>query len=116
MAKVTDYPLYEHWYKLLNWILDRCDRMPKHTRFTISGRIAQLAVEVAEWIAEAIYTRDRRDLLQAVNRHLEKLRLYFRLCHDRKYISTGQYEYVSREINQAGQMCGGWLKNTISHA
>ncbi|HRD79775.1 MAG: hypothetical protein IAE84_05855 [Saprospiraceae bacterium] len=37
------YPIYEHWYKTANWILDKCDGMPKHIRFTISGRIAPLA-------------------------------------------------------------------------
>lgn len=116
MAKATDYPLYEHWYRTLNWILDRCDRMPRHTRFTVSGRIAQLSIEVAEWITEAIYTRDRQELLRAVNKNLEKLRLYFRLCKDRQYLSLGQYEFISREVNQAGVMCGGWLKNSGGHA
>jgi hypothetical protein len=114
MAHVSEYPLYEHWYRTLNWILDRCDRMPKHTRFTVSGRIAQLSIEIAERIAEAIYTRERRQLLLAVNMNLEKLRLYFRLCKDRQYLSLGQYEYISRELNQAGKMCGGWLKSPIS--
>ncbi|HMQ59319.1 MAG TPA: diversity-generating retroelement protein Avd [Flavilitoribacter sp.] len=116
MAKASEYPLYEHWYKTLNWILDRCDGMPKHTRFTVSGRIAQLSVEVAEWITDAIYTRDRQPILSAVNKNLEKLRLYFRLCKDRHYISIHQYEFISKEINQAGVMCGGWMKNTKNHA
>lgn len=116
MAKPSDYPLFEHWYRTLNWILDRCDRMPKHTRFTVSGRIAHLSIEVAEWITEAIYSRDRYAILLAINKNLEKLRLYMRLSKDRQYLSLGQYEYISREINQAGVMCGGWLKNSKGNA
>lgn len=111
MANVTDYPLYEHWYKTLNWILDRCDRMPKNTRFTVNNRIVQLSVEIAEWIIEAIYSKDRIELLKAMNKNLEKLRLYFRICKDRQYLNVKQYEFISREINKAGAMCGGWMKN-----
>lgn len=27
--------------------MGRCDRMPKHTRFTVSGRIVQLSIDTA---------------------------------------------------------------------
>ena len=116
MSKSSDYPLFEHWYQTMNWIMDRCDRMPKHTRFTVSGRIVQLSIDTAELITEAIYTRDRQPLLLAVNKNLEKLRLYFRLSKDRQYIGAGQYEHISREINKAGIMCGGWLKKSSPDA
>lgn len=105
------YPLFEHWYKTTDWILDRCDKMPKHTRFTVSGRVANLAVETMEVQAEAVYSRDKIPLLRRVNLNLEKLRLFFRLCHDRRYISPSQYEFVQTEINTAGKMCGGWIKS-----
>lgn len=112
MAQANSYPLYEHWYKTLNWILDRCDRMPKNARFTVQSRIANWSLEISEWILEAIYTRERVEILRRINRNLEKLRLFFRLCKDRQYISLGQYEHISREINEAGKMCGGWLKSS----
>lgn len=105
------YPLFEHWYKTTDWILDRCDKMPKHTRFTVSGRVANLAVETMEVLAEAVYSKDKIPLLRRVNLNLEKLRLFFRLCHDRRYISPSQYEFVQTEINTAGKMCGGWIKS-----
>lgn len=105
------YPLFEHWYKTTDWILDRCDKMPKHTRFTISGRIANMAIETMEVLAEAVYSKDKIPLLRRVNLNLEKLRLFFRLCHDRRYISPSQYEFVQTEINTAGKMCGGWIKS-----
>ncbi len=90
MSKSSDYPLCEHWYQTMNWIMDRCDRMPKHTPFTVSGRIVQLSIDTAELISEAIYTRERQTLLLTVNRNLEKLRLYFRLSKDRQYTGVSQ--------------------------
>jgi hypothetical protein len=104
------YPLFEHWYKTANWILDKCDRMPKHTRFTVSGRMANLAIETIELLAEAVYSKDKAPFLERVNMNLEKLRLFFRLCYDRHYIGQQQYEFIQGEINTAGRMCGGWLK------
>ena len=57
MANPSDYPIFNHWYTTINWLLERCDRMPKHVRFTVSGRIVNLAMDTTELILEAIYTR-----------------------------------------------------------
>lgn len=103
--------LLEHWFKTTDWILDKCDRFPKQTRFTIAGRIGNLAVDVLELITEAAYSKEKRALLIQVNLRLEKLRLLFRLCHERRYINPVQYEFIQSEINTAGRMCGGWLKS-----
>jgi hypothetical protein len=104
------YPLFEHWYKTTDWILDKCDGMPKHTRFTFGGRIANLALDTLDLVNEAIYTKDRQVILQRINLNLELLRIFFRLCHDRRYITPAQNMYIQQEINTAGRMCGGWMK------
>jgi len=112
MATPQDYALFNHWYTVTNWILERCEKMPKHTRFTVSGRISNLALETVELILEAIYIKERAPKIHQINLNLEKLRVFNRLCKDRKYLSLTQYEFFAREINKAGKMCGGWLKNT----
>lgn len=111
MPQPKDYPLFDHWYNTIKWLLERCERMPKHTRFTISGRMTNLAIETTELILEAIYAKERMILLKKVNMNLEKLRFFNRLCKDQQYLSVTQYEYLARAINQTGQMCGGWMKN-----
>lgn len=108
--KPNDYPLFTHWYKTLDWILQRCEGFPKDVRFTISNRIANAALDVLELIIEAIYSKDRKPILLKINLLLEKLRIFFRLSMDRKYISMKQYEYISLEINEGGKMVGGWIK------
>lgn len=108
------YPLFEKWYKTTDWILDKCDKMPKHTRFTMAGRIANLTLDTLDLVNMAIYTKDRTEALKRININLERLRIFFRLCHDRGYLSTAQNMYVQQEINEAGRMCGGWLKETES--
>ena len=108
--KPDEYPVFAQWYTTLDWILNRCESFPKDVRFTISSRIANLSLDVMEGIIEAIYTKNRRLVLQRINLQLEKLRILFRISMQRRYLSMQQYEYVSREINETGKMIGGWMK------
>ena len=35
---LSDYPIFEKWYSLLDWILDRVDSFPKSVRSTVSDK------------------------------------------------------------------------------
>ncbi|MBN1426021.1 diversity-generating retroelement protein Avd [Candidatus Fermentibacteria bacterium] len=106
-----DYPLFVHWYKQLDWILDTVERFPRSSRFTLGSRVADLALGVLECIVEAIYTKDRAAILRRINLDLEKLRILFRIAADRKYISLRQLEFISQGLDEAGRMTGGWSKH-----
>lgn len=110
MSKNDQYPLFVHWYQTLDWILDKCEKMPKHLRFSLSGRIANLSLDIQEGIVEAIYTKDRNAILRRMNLELEKLRILFRICFERRYISERQYTYIAERVNEAGKMIGGWAR------
>ena len=111
MPQPKDYPIFNQWYNTMNWLLDRCERMPKSTRFTISGRIVNLATETMELLLEAIYTKERKLLIRQINLNLEKLRFFNRLCKDRNYFSIAQYEFFAKSINETGKMCGAWARS-----
>jgi len=106
-----DYPLFVKWLDATDWILDTIEKYPKSVRFTISGRIGNITLDVMEGIIEAIYTRDRTHILERLNLDIEKLRVMFRISHKRKYISKRQYEHVSEMLDDTGKMLGGWKKN-----
>lgn len=105
-----NYPLFTKWKDILNWILDRCDGFPKSIRFTFTNRISNFSLEILELIIESIYNKNRTKYLKQINMNLEKLRVFFRIACDRRYVSIKQYEYISRELNTAGKMTGGWAK------
>lgn len=105
-----DYPLFVHWQQTLDWILDTTERFPQKVRFTLANRMADLSLDILEGIVEAVYQRDRGAILRKINLNLEKLRVLFRLCFQRRYISAKQFEYISQQLNEAGKMTGGWLK------
>lgn len=110
-SKLNNYKLFEHWYKLLDWILQTCDKMPKNIRFTISQRIINLSLDNLQLLIKAVYNKDRKESLMSFNFNLEQLRIFFRLSKDRTYISLKQFEYIINQLNEAGKMCGGWIKN-----
>ena len=105
-----EYPIFEKWSKVLDWILDTVEKFPKNVRFTLSGRIANIALDILEKIIEAIYTRNRWYILRTINLYIEKLRVLFRISFERKVISMKQYEFISIELNEAGMMIGGWQR------
>lgn len=105
------YPVFEKWSRIIDWILTTVEKYPKNVRFTISGRIANIGLDVLEKITEAIYTRRRLHILRAINLYIEKLRVLFRISMERRYISARQYEFISTELNKAGMMIGGWQRS-----
>lgn len=107
-----DFPLFAKWMEATDWILDAVERFPKSVRFTISGRIANMALDVMEGIIEAIYTKNRAPLLERINLDIEKLRVMFRISYRRKYLTMQQYQHISQILNETGKMAGGWRKSS----
>ena len=105
-----DYPLFVHWYRTLDWILSAVEKFPRNARFSLASRIADAALDSMELIVEAIYTKNRLHILDRINLYMEKQRVLFRIASDRKYISTRQYEYIAKAIDEAGRMVGGWRR------
>ena len=108
-----NYPLFVKWTTVLDWILDRSEKLPKDIRFSVTTRIANYSLDIMEGIIEAIYSKEKARELDSINLDIEKLRVLFRICYRRKYISNTQYEYISRELEETGKMVGGWKKSLI---
>ncbi len=107
----SDYPLYVVWFGVVQSIIERAESFPKSARFTLAERMIVLSFDVMDLIVEAIYTRERRSLLQRANLQLEKLRIYVRLSFERKFLSFKQYESLAERMEEAGRMVGGWMRS-----
>jgi hypothetical protein len=69
-----------------------------------------------EELVEATYTRDRKVHLGRANLGLEKLRFFFRLAMEMRYLDQGRYEHAARSLNDIGRLVGGWAKADAAHA
>ncbi len=45
-----NFPLFVKWSDVTDWVPDTVEEFPKSVRFTISGRIANMTVDVMEGI------------------------------------------------------------------
>ena len=105
-----DLPVFVAWMDFLAWLLPTTAKLPKHIRFTFANRIDNLALDVAEDLVEARYSRNKPPLLARANLRLEKLRVLLRLCHQLGYFPHARCEHAMRCVNDVGRMLGGWLK------
>lgn len=105
-----DYPLFIKWRYICGYMLDISGKFPKSVRFNLADRLTNISLDVLEAIIEAIYAKEKADILRKSNLYIEKLRALLQISVDKKYISIGQYEHISGEINEAGKMIGGWVK------
>jgi hypothetical protein len=107
---IEDYPVYFKWKTFISYLLDLSIKYPKIVRFNMVDRITNISLDVLELIVEAIYTKDKKIILNDINLKLETLRALFQLSHEKQYISMKQYEFISKYVNETGKMIGGWVK------
>ena len=116
MPKSTELVIFTQTHDLLTWLLPQCERFPKSQRFVVTERLQASALDFQEAIFEANARGGARRLhhLQSADAHLNKLRLYLRLSRQWNWLSSGQYEHVSRMVTAIGRLLGGWIRQTRS--
>lgn len=116
MSNTNEMVIFTQTYDLLLWLLPQCERFPKAQRFVVTQRLQGALLDFQEAIFEANARggAPRLQHLQAADAHLNKLRLYLRLARQWDWLSSGQYEHVSRMVTGIGRLLGGWIKQTRS--
>lgn len=108
--KNKELPIFVKWLEFLKWLLPTLEKFPKKSRFTITNRIENMALDIVELLIEAKYSKEKRPILRKINLYLEKIRILLRISHEIKHISTKSYNFASKGINDVGIMLGGWIK------
>lgn len=112
MPDTKEMVIFTRTYDLLTWLLPHCERFPKNQRFVITQRLQGAALDFQEAIfeANARHGAQRLQHLQSADAELNKLRLYLRLARQWDWLSSGQYEHVSRIVAEVGRLLGGWIR------
>lgn len=74
-------------------------------------KIENRILEFLRCITIANHRQQKLPLLRAADEELISLRIFFRLSHDLKFISTKSYEYGIKQMEEIGRMLGGWMKS-----
>lgn len=110
MKNIEEYSIFTKYYSFLKYMIDRIEKFPRTSKFTLGDRILNLLYDIMDILIESIYSKKRYEKLISINISLEKLRIYMRLSMEKRYISIQQGEYIFNEINEIGKMIGGWIK------
>ncbi len=108
MQKIT--PVVEKHYKLILWMLPKIANFPKDQRFLLADRIERLLLDILELLIEAVYSKNKREILIKVNLKLDVLRFMMRVAKDMKYVNIKAYDFFCQSAIEVGRMVGGWLK------
>ena len=106
----TITPVVEKHYQLILWMLPKIANFPKDQRFLLADRIERILLDILEMLIEAVYSRNKREILIKVNLKLDLLRFMMRIAKDMKYVNLNAYDFFCQSSIEIGKMVGGWLK------
>jgi hypothetical protein len=107
-----ELPVIQKSYDFLVWTVGHAVKLPRARKFSLGDRLEKQVYGVLEDLLRAKFTKDRVAPLESVNLNLEILRFQFRLARDLKCLSVSSYGFAAKEVNEIGQMVGGWLKHS----
>ncbi|PIX51035.1 MAG: hypothetical protein COZ52_01030 [Candidatus Aenigmarchaeota archaeon CG_4_8_14_3_um_filter_37_24] len=107
---LEDMKIFHKTYEMVKWLHTLLNKFPKSEKWTLGQKIENTGLNVMEGVIQSNNEFDKTKALQYTIVELDKLRIYFRLAKDFQFISTQQYEYASKLVNEIGRMLGGWYK------
>ena len=113
-ARQRASPLFAKFYDLMAWLTERTAKFPREQRFVLASRILDAGFACHQQLIRArkVTGTARADTLLQADIELETLRLQWRLAHELRCISTGQYEHGARLIDEVGRLLGAWRRQT----
>ena len=109
---MKESPIFIKAYETMIWILEHTKKFPKNQRFVMAQRIEDAALSFYDDIIYASKLRKNSRKLFEADYQLERLRIYNRVSKDMKLFSFKQYEYLSKELNDIGNLLGAWIKSS----
>jgi len=109
-------PIYPATHDLLDWLVPHLEHWPRPQRFLLARQVMESATSFYRLILRARKAglAARADALLEADAELETLKALLRLGQERRYMSRGQYEHVSRLVSDVGRQLGGWRRSIVA--
>jgi len=112
MARYNHLTIFQKSYDLLVRIYQEVHNFPREFKYTLGEKLQNVCLELLDMIIIANSENDKPSFLKKTNQHLDRLRIYIRLCYCLRVIGGEKYEILSKYIDEIGKMAGGWLKSS----
>ncbi len=107
---LKDLIIFKKSYDFSKWLFNHTNKFPKSHRFSVAVKLENSMLDLIRYISIANHRHNKMPLLMKADEELIMIKIYFRLSHDLRFISTSSYEYGIRRLEELGKMLGGWIK------
>jgi hypothetical protein len=109
MNQESELSIIKKTYNLIQWYVPIINKLPKSYKFTLGDRITNRLYDCLEDLIQAKYARQKLELLQSINLHLDIIRYQGKMLLDFQLISSERYQEVNNLIDDIGRELRGWL-------
>jgi four helix bundle protein len=106
-----DLIIFKKTYDFSKWLFQHTTNFPKSHRFSVAVQIENSILELLRQITVANHRKQKMPLLRQADETLLALKIFIRLSHDLKFISTKSFEFAIRQMQEIGRLLGGWIKS-----
>lgn len=110
MREEQELPVIQACYDFTVWLFPHIQKFPRDLRYSLGQRLETRALDILEGLLDAKYQKQRQEILENVNRQLEKLRFQMRMAKDFKVLPERTFWAGMKQITELGQQVGGWKK------
>jgi len=111
MKQIKELIIFKKTYDFSKWLFQHTGKFPRSHRFSIAVKMENSMLDFLRMIQVANHRSSKLPLLKSADEELLSIRIFFRLSHDLKIISTSSYEYGIKQLAEIGKMLGGWIKS-----
>lgn len=106
-----DLRVFQKTYDFLFWLKPTVQRFAKIHKYSLGLQLEKETIELLKQIARANFRRgDKKEFIEECFIHYEIIKILIRLSGDYKLLNSRQYEFASRELEEIGNLLGGWYK------
>ena len=108
MAIYDNLPVFKASYDLLLEVYDVCEKIPRGYKYTLCEKLKDEVMEMMVDIYEANATTEKKPSIRSAKQCLVKAKLYIKLLHDLKQISTKRLASISDKTETVSKQLSSW--------
>lgn len=117
MTELESLMIYKQYVELMYYTHDILLKFPKCERFALAADIKNTTSSGLKKIigAHKEYNKAQKlAFLNALDVDLKVLKVFIRISHKRKYITSKNYMAWSKKITNISNLMGGWIRSCAS--
>lgn len=104
-------PVFKATYDLLQQVFTFSTKLSKDFRYTLGETVKKEILDICVAIYKANSIQDKAPEIALAREKIVVIKLYIRILHDMKQISTKQFAFASQRVEDISKQLAAWQKN-----